>query len=450
MSGSPTQAELQAQWRLAVDILEDARNYFDGTVALSGGQLDLLEQALEGDFVPARVANALARWRANASFLVSREMAQELLSPFVNEYMKLVTADPSAYTDIQSQWRAIYEHFRRNSLSVNSRAITYDTSATLGAGNVGNGTVSRLTVDEGGFSIENCTVEEKVWRCRQDMNSGAQEHAELFEVIGRPSSYDSLLVPSFGSGDAGRVTIFAAHAGTGDGGSKLNNSSFSTFNSTAAAADRFTNWSATIGGSSTVTQDTTNYYRGSPGTTTPASMKITAGGSGTVTVKQTLSRAAVRRLDPETPYFLRIMVNKTIGAASGGSVTVRMGSKSTTSTIAGLGSNWVELAIAFTSDCWFRNFNENPFDIEIEWSTPTSGYLLVDDVIFAPWDWMDGTWWKIRATNTSNVPWKVDDTLSFTDTGGAPATGKIQYWAWIAFGLYLPSNNAGAETFTDP
>jgi hypothetical protein len=74
------------------------------------------------------------------------------------------------------------ERFDANTLSVESRAITYDTSATAGAGNVGNGVCSRLTVDEFGYNLEACTVEKKTLRCRADQNSGAKEFAEEFET----------------------------------------------------------------------------------------------------------------------------------------------------------------------------------------------------------------------------------------------------------------------------
>src|SRR5690606_24928227 len=97
-----------------------------------------------------------------------------------------------------------------------------------------------------------------------------------------------------------------------------------------------------------------------------------------------------------TPYFLRVMLNKTIGSASGGTVTIRMGSQSASVTIASLAANWAELNITVGSSCWPRNFNVDPFDIEIEWSSSTSGYLLVDDVIFCPWDLIDGTYWLLR------------------------------------------------------
>jgi hypothetical protein len=177
------------------------------------------------------------------------------------------------------------------------------------------------------------------------------------------------------------------------------------------------------------------------------SLKIASGG-GTVTLKQPLTSMRVRRLDPTTPYFLRIMVNATAGSASGGNIVLRLGSKSITTSIASLSAGWNEIVLSTGQNCWFRQFNEEPMDVEIEWASSSSGYLLVDDAIFAPWDLIDGTYWCLRQNAASPTAWRVDDTLEFTDTGGAPATGKIQWWLWVSGYGYLPSS--GSPTFTDP
>jgi hypothetical protein len=192
-----------------------------------------------------------------------------------------------------------------------------------------------------------------------------------------------------------------------------------------------------------VTQDTTNTYRGSPGTASAddASLKLTVATSGTVTLKQTIDTMSISEINPNTPYFFRVMVNADIGTAAGGTVNIRCGSKTASQTIANLlTNNWVELRIGDDalpgaedpSDCWPRNFNEDTFDVEIEWTGGTGGYLLVDDVIFVPWDFIDGTYWAIRANHAT-----------------APVSAKIQWWLFQAFGAYLP-HTTGTETFTEP
>jgi len=446
MSGTPSNAELQAQWKNIVDILETARVHADGTQFGAGGNVDVLIQSLEGEYTPEAVTAALSRLRANYAALVDPGTAAEFLTPILYDYGQILAAEASlgfgsAYRNPQDLARALYEYFVAKSYTVQSRDITFDTTATAGGSNVGNGAMSRLTVDENGFDLEACHVEKKTFRCRQDQNSGVEEEAEVFEGSGTQSSQDALLRLAFGSGAT--ATIPSHHAGTGRGGSLLNNSSFSTYD--AAASPKFSGWTESAGGSY-IAQDTVNYYRSHPGAQTDASLKIT-GGSGTVTLKQTLANMRATRLDPDAPYFLRVMLNKTTGSASGGTVTIRMGSASASVTIAGMSANWTELLIAPASASWFRQFNVDPFDIEIEWSSSSSGYLLVDDVLFAPWDLFDGTYWFLRANAASPASWLVDDTLTFTDTGGT--SGIIQHWWWVAGFGYLPSTT-GTPTLADP
>lgn len=448
MSGTPTETEIQAQWADVVDILETFRAHVDGTQLGSGGKFDALIQSLEGEFTPS-LTTELARIRSLFSSVIDPSSAQSMLSLILSDYGNLISTDTTdgfggTYEDTGQLMRALYEWFIANSLTVESRAMVYDTTATLGASNVGDGAISRLTVDENNYALEACHAETKKFRCRRDQNSGVFAQGEIFEVLGEASSFDACLRSSFGSGLAQATTLPNMNAGSGEGGSLLTNSTFSTYSATASP--KFTGWTETAGGAQ-LAQDTTNYFATAPGVSSNASLQIT-GGSGTVTIKQTLTNMRVNQLDPDAPYFFRVMLNKTVGSALGGTVTIRMGSTSASITIAALGANWQELMIAAGQNSWFRNFNEDPMDVEIEWSSSTSGTLLVDDVIFAPWELIDGTYWALRQNSNGFDSWQVDDLLTFTDTGGEPANAKIQWWNFVAFGAYLP--HSGTPTFADP
>jgi hypothetical protein len=180
-------------------------------------------------------------------------------------------------------------------------------------------------------------------------------------------------------------------------------------------------------------------------------MKLALANSGhSITLKQTLTNMRVSRLDPNTPYFLRVMVNKTVGTGAGGTVTLKLGGNTTVSTaVSGLGSGWQELKIPFDKTCWLEEFGQDSFDIEISWSNGTGGYMLFDDVIFCPWDLIDGTYWLVHQANATPVANLMDDEFKTIDTGGAPGTGIIQYWCWISGLGYLPSH-ASSPTMADP
>ena len=469
MSGTPTEAEIQTQWKNAVNILEETREFIDGTLAGTGNLFDVLLQSLEGEHTPLDLPDATIRLRSLASAMIDQSVVLSFIAPCIREYAQLMTAHVSrgygaSYSSLDELFSALYEWFVKSSLSVKSRDITFDVSATLDAivTNRGTGTMGRLTVDAEGFPMEACHTERKIWRCRGDVNTGVRQGAEIFELSGERASFDSVLskvsgweTAGGGSGEESSVLIRSRHAGTGEGGSLLNNGSFSTFSATASP--QFAGWTeAALPATEKITQDTTNYYRSHPGASTDGSLKM-VGGSGTITLKQTIANMRVSRLDPNTPYFLRVMLNKTTHSAVGGTVTLRCGSVSAATTISALASNWAELRIGDESlagsevekEQWFRNFNEGSLDVEIEWASSSSGSLLVDDMIFCPYDLVDGTYWVLRPTATTYAAWLVDDTLVFTDSESSPQdAGKIQYWLFRSGLGYLPTD--ASPTFTDP
>ena len=165
------------------------------------------------------------------------------------------------------------------------------------------------------------------------------------------------------------------------------------------------------------------------------------GGSGTVTLTQPLTAMRQQRINPDVPYWFSVAVNPTIGSASGGTLTLSMGSSTVAQTVALMSSGWQVLSVGD----WPTNFNADPMSVSISWTSSSSGYLVIDDAIFSPWDELDGTFWMLVGGTT---PWLVDDTLAFTDTGGAPGTGSVQWWLWRAGLGYLPSDSS--PTMTDP
>ena len=445
MSGQPTEAEIQAQWKASVDILENMRDLADNTMAGPGNKLDSLLTQLEGEYTPYDSSAAVQATYQTLSAAISPATALAYLRPIVFEYGNWLSANGyygGAYTSAAVLFNALFEYMSENSVTVQTRAITF-ASPVYAGGNTGNGALHRLTVDKYGNPMEACHVEEKQFRCRRDQNNGTEVNAEVFESLGQASSGTALQVGAagFGSGESSRTLIASRHAGTGSGGSLLLNSSWSTYSATATP--KFQGWTESSG-SANISQDTSNYYRTHPGASVNGSLKL----SGSAKIVQSISTTRARRMDPNEPYFLRIMVNQTIGSASGGNIVLRLGSVSKTVSLASLGSGWQEVILATDENCFLRNFNEQDLDIEIEWQSASSGYLLVDDAIFCVWDIIDGTYYTLVGNNSSHSPWLIDDTITVTDTGGAPGAGKLQWWAWRSGLGYLPSS--ATPSITDP
>jgi hypothetical protein len=453
----PTEAEIQTQWKNLVNILEKTRAYADDNLVGAGGYIDVLYQSFEGEFIPLDGASFANRARALLASAVDQPQALAALEPMLYEYASVLAASAtlgygSGYQSANEVFVALYQWLHDNSDTVETRAITY-TSVSANGGNAGTAGISRLTKDRMGYDVEACHVEKKMFRCVVDQNSGSQKWAESFETVGELSSFDGLRRGVTGSGESSRALIRAKHAGSGAGGSLLNNSSFSDFTASSSSGAQFSGWTETLAGAAVytdITQDTSNYYRSHPNANTNASLKISMDNAAdTVTLKQTIDNMRISRLDPDTPYFLRVMVNKTIGSAAGGSVSIKLGGNTTvTSTITALSANWDELVIPFDETTWLEEFGEEDFDIEIAWAGGTSGYMLFDDAIFCPWDQIDGTYWLIHQSTSTPVANLVEDEYYAVDTGGAPGTGILQYWCWIAGLGYLPSS--ASPSIADP
>ncbi len=461
MSGTPTEAEIQTQLKNVVDVLETLRNHVDSTYPTNPGgavgKFDTLLQSLEGTYTAAELPAWLTSMRAALAAALSPTTAAAGLAPVLYEYGQFISNNMTndkgfgaGFRSTSELFRTIYEWFVAGSLSVKTRNIVFGTvTAKTTPANTGALSFGRLTKDENNFNLEGCTLEKKQFRCRADQNTGTDKWAETFEVMGQLASYDSLQIPNYGSGENIRTNIYARHAGSGSGGSLLTNSSFSEYS--ASGTPKFTGWTEVANGASLSQQVGTvgtDYYRTHPGATTHASLKMTApGGGGTITIRQPLTAMRVRRLDVNIPYFFRVMVNK--GGATGGSVTIRMGSQSKAVALTSLVAGWNEVLIDAGQGAWPKVFDSSgEMAIDIEWTSSSSGSILIDDAIFCPWDLIDGTYYCARPTASSPVASAVDDLYTVTDTGNTPQNAKIQYWLWLTGYGYLPSS--ATPTLTDP
>ena len=92
---------------------------------------------------------------------------------------------------------------------------------------------------------------------------------------------------------------------------------------------------------------------------------------------------------------------------------------------------------------WYPKWMQDDVDVEITF-TRTLGDILIDDLVIVPMDSFDGTWWIMVGGET---PFLLDDVFTGTDTEGGAV---VQTHFARAFGMYLPSNNAGGETIADP
>lgn len=467
MAGPATEVQVQTQWKAAVDILETFRVHADDTLVKSDGtgKLAVLEDALKGQFTPGAMSAAADNFREGLSALLSPALVRSFLDPVFQEYGKVIDGDVGGdtfgggYATVDQILEALYEFFIANTISIETRGITFDAAPAITAGGIGDGVLTRLTVDENNREIEACTVEKKHFRCRADQNSGTEKYAEVFEVLGQQLSKDNLLKGTTGRGPGTGETITSRHAGGGDdGGSLLDNGSFNTFDDDNSP-EKFSSWDEVFAGGATaaaVGQDTVNTYRGVPGEedADQGSLELTLGNAAhTVTLRQTLENLTSGSLRRDRPYLLRAMVRKDTGVtAVGGSFWLRLGSQALETTIVSIGAGWQEIIMPVGQNSWFNNFNQDKADggmVEVEWTGGTTGTLLIDDMVLHEMDLIDGLYHSLRLNDAAPTAWLVDDEITLTDTFDVGfGNGKLQYYTQLGYGRYLP--HLGSPTITDP
>lgn len=355
----------------------------------------------------------------------------------------LVASVQTPSTDINTIIDSLTEYMMDAGYRIETRDITRGAWTPVPAYTPNfNGDVVRLTVDRWGNPLESGFADVVSFVCQLDAQSGTNFGQEVFSVVGR-RFLDILtaLDTTFGSGLSASMTGV-----TGDTTQALIlNPSFSDSSGTGASF-QLTNWDQTFSGGATAAQlstDTTNYYRPCAIESTPASLKMTAGGSAIFTQTLASRRGA---LTPNTPYFSQLAINNVIGAGAG-SVTVSIGSKTWLYTFTGLETDWVLLRPTIDEDLYFENFNETDLEVVITVQC-SAGYILIDDFLWAPMTPFDGVLYSVVG---GDVTFLVDDAGSFTDTEprqSSPSTapGKVQWGLAVAFGRSLPSTMPAPTT----
>jgi hypothetical protein len=349
------------------------------------------------------------------------------LAPLLREYGQVIGCPE---TDIQRIFDRLFQYFITNAYTIASRNITLG-AVTPAVGNVGTGTIHRLYYDQDSQKIENVTVESKAMKCVSDGYSGATIHEEVFEFRGEDAERDLLKITG-----SGKVKNISALSGL-TASNYLSNPSFDQYSGTIAVPTAITDWTPLSGVYTGLEIDQTNYYRNFRGASTPGSLKMKA--NETVTQKFSVRNL---QLNPNVPMFLQLAFNREVGTGDG-TITLTVGNK-TVSVAMAAQTGWNTLVMPMSSAYqWFKLFNVTNPGISVQLSGRTTGYVLIDDIIFAPMTNFDGWWWAVVGGATKFLR---DDNFTTVDT---EVGSVLQTWFWRALGRYLPST-VGAPTWPDP
>lgn len=417
---SPSEAEIQTQISDLVAIYEHLRTAGGTATPNLLGLIDTYEQAMEGDFL-SEAEGGLAAMRAAYAACIESLLAA--LTPQIRSYGRqrgFPETDPSAIV------ARLYQDFIDRGLRVTSRVFSFG-SPTFVTAAVGSGVINRLNTDANGLVIEAQTPDSKIAKCVADEHSGAQEHEEVFEFRGTTAERD--LIKIVGSGRTGLIRALSAR----DSLPVIGNPSFEVGTSGSSVTD----WTFDTGAASGTSLDGTYFYRDFSGLTTPYALKI---GANTKISQNFNNRRA--QLNPGVPLYAQIAYNRSQYSGDG-TLALTVGS-STVSVVLSAQSGWNILRIAIGTGNWFQNFNKEDPKVIVELSGRSTGSVLVDDIVVAPFSPFDGSWYAIVGGAT---PFLRDDKATWSDT----ETGaKIQSMIWRAYGLYLPATTGSSITWADP
>jgi hypothetical protein len=178
------------------------------------------------------------------------------------------------------------------------------------------------------------------------------------------------------------------------------------------------------------------------------------------------------RLNPNLPYFVAVRF-KGSGTADG-NVVLSLGNyaSSPLTKSTAVSTSWQTIAINASTarNAWFERFNGQNLSVAVERSSHTAGTVYIDCVLFQPYDYFLGRWFKLVAGSTdflrgtTGSPNVLPDYFTFTDSMTVPntaVTGSRQYW-WNFFMRlltagsdigrrysYLPHAAAASETEAD-
>jgi len=405
---------------------------------------DATVAATTSDFAASLIAASEAfRQSVDASFEDGRGVMEAAL-------ISLAHHDASApERDIETVMDRIYEWFVAQSKTIEERAFTFG-AVSLGGGNVGDGTVRRLVVDENDHELQSTHSELKLWTCRRDSRTGTQRHKAEFEVKGTAQG-PTLFLQRKSADNQGSGVGVSGIPSFADSDSLVLNPSFDVV--TVAAGQPTTGADAALGAADTVNDwtvdDTTllsstvdDSYRDDPATGAGLHKALILEGNLLMTQNWVDKGISI---NPDQPYWCQLAVKRL--SSADGTLTVRVGSTTFSVNVTTYSNGVWNLLIPATPTTnhllWGKQINEDAATFEIQLSSNTTGTVVIDGFGVWPMRQIDGQWY---APVSGATDFKIDDTASHDTT--LTAEGKIQALLWTYFGRHLPHN--ATPSIADP
>jgi len=444
---SPTFASIWTQLGKAVKVVNEVEKFGSSNSPNLYDLEDDIVQNLDGEFTPAGI-NIVRSVRNVLSQEITPSRLQAMFSPFLQEMARAIGAEVTARSDLELLSEIRQYMADTSADEINSRGMTMN-QPSPGA-NTGTGLIHRLTTDWNGDVIECTGPESKRFECITDQNQG-QKYQEVFRLKGQSAERDLLFWD--GSGNVSEITCLDGSATQ----TWLQNPSFdandasSDLDTPGSLTTGITSW--TIGSSAAnfaLRTGAANVYRGMVG---QASTIWGLEFLGNDSISQAIQEAQPgTTFDPRIPYYAQIAWNRQSGGD--GTLELALGSQVVTVVVStGTNGVWNVLQMPLGSNAWYDNFRQDGMTFKVTLSGNGAGSVITDDAILAPYTNLDGTWYAaVGGGDTApEAPYLREDIFTLSDNESVPRA-IFSHWLWKAYGPdgWLPSNNAGGETITDP
>lgn len=428
---SASKSELWDQLAKAVKILDETFKYAGQNATNFLGLVDTLQQAYEGDHI-GTTNSALTSLRSQLNSVCGNTDALNTLLIELAKigYNSLSTTATLALDDIAKGMDGASE-------TVKNRGWGYGAS-TAGGSNVGTGLLYRLVTDKYNNVIEAGSFSGGVVKAEitSDKNTGTESGNEQCVL------YGSGIMPTdniyLGTAPSGSIILTAKRAQDG----MLANGNLATYTDTGTDVS-FSSWTADNTTKATyLTYDTVTYFRKQDLTTAGVTAKFLNNNALTQYIT-----SATSRFNTALPTFLIVRFYRY--SSCDGTLTIRLGSKTTTVTLASApAATWTDVALGATGeDGWYDNFKEDSSGlgvrIKIELTSRTTGELGIGEILLIQPTIYDGKYYVLTAGVTDFVK---GDYFTLTDT--VSNTGRIQTTIARLYRKHLP-HTSGSPTYAD-
>lgn len=433
-----TETDLRTTIGKKIWVHENLRKFGNVTASVNINTLDLAYLAsLPTDIVPGAQDTELAFRLSLASLLAPGILAQGL-APL---WQQMGRIKDYSEQDVPSILARLFKDYAEAAIPVEvpSRGFTYGTATANGA-NTGNGVINRLTEDRYGYMMEGMFIAETTeFLCVSDEHTGATRHQEVLRVRGAYPGKDWLNPTG-----SGIDTSFQCLSVENPSQNIIANPGFESVNSLSGSApnEAFTTatslpgWTLSAFGS--FESDSSNYYKDSPNTSTPRSIRMTANAS----ISQTFTAQRIT-WNQNVPLYCEVAFYRE--SSADGNLNIIIGDKTSTVALSAQ-SGWTVHRFKMDRDAWAQNWNSTNAAITISWTSRTTGTLLLDAVIISEYLPYNGTW---IAPVGGSTPFLINDKFTMVDT--CAETGVINRWVAREYGGYLPHTSAGTgPVWADP